>query len=195
MIHDTCSKTSRITNKNLHLASKKIMPKLKKLKKGVMEFYMKKYREIYVAVVFVVILLVQGFVFGLSLEGQVEEFNLKNGMKVLILKRDFAPVVSLYIRFKVGAVDEFEGETGTAHLLEHMMFKGTETLGTKNYEEEKKVLDALDVLALKIDQEMQKGDKADKESLDALREQLQALQQEHKNLVIKDDVSWLYSLN
>ena len=131
----------------------------------------------------------------MSLEGQVEEFNLKNGMKVLILKRDFAPVVSLSMRFKVGAVDEFEGETGTAHLLEHMLFKGTETLGTKNYEEEKKILDALDVLAVKIDQEMQKGDKADKDSLAAWREQLQALQQEHKNWVIKDEVSGLYSQN
>jgi len=116
-------------------------------------------------------------------------------MKVLILKRDFAPVVSLSMRFKVGAVDEFEGETGTAHLLEHMLFKGTETLGTKNYEEEKKILDALDVLAVQIDQEMQKGDKADKDSLAAWREQLQALQQEHKNLVIKDEVSGLYSQN
>ena len=156
---------------------------------------MKKHREIIVAVVFVAVLLVPGFVFGLSLEGQVEEFNLKNGMKVLILKRDFAPVVSLSIRFKVGAVDEFEGETGTAHLLEHMLFKGTETLGTKNYEEEKKILEALDVLAVQIDQEMQKGDKADKDSLAAWREQLQALQQEHKNLVIKDEVSGLYSQN
>ena len=155
---------------------------------------MKKNREIF-AVVIVFILLVSGFVFGLSLEGQIEEFNLENGMKVLILERDFAPVVSLSMRFKVGAVDEFEGETGTAHLLEHMLFKGTETLGTKNYEEEKKILEALDVLAVKIDQEMQKGDQADQDSLAAWREQLQALQQEHKNWVIKDEVSGLYSQN
>ncbi len=156
---------------------------------------MKKNREIFAAVVFVFILLVPGLIFGLSLEGQIEEFNLENGMKVLILERDFAPVVSLYMRFKVGAVDECEGETGTAHLLEHMLFKGTETLGTKNYEEEKKILDALDVLAVKIDQEMQKGDKADQNSLAAWREQLKVLQQEHKNWVIKDEVSGLYSQN
>ena len=156
---------------------------------------MKKYKKSFVGIVLIGILLVSGFVFGLSLEGQIEEFNLENGMKVLILERDFAPVVSLSMRFKVGAVDEFEGETGTAHLLEHMLFKGTETLGTKNYEEEKKILEALDVLAVKIDQEMQKGDQADQDSLAAWREQLQALQQEHKNWVIKDEVSGLYSQN
>ena len=134
-----------------------------------------KYTRSFIVCVLIAALLLPVMVWGLSLEGQIEEFNLKNGMKVLILKRDFAPVVSLYMRFKVGAVDEFEGETGTAHLLEHMLFKGTETLGTKNYEEEKKILDALDVLAVKIDQEMQKGDKADEELIAAWREQLQAL--------------------
>ena len=145
--------------------------------------------------VLIAALLLPVMVWGLSLEGQVKEYTLKNGMKVLILKRDFAPVVSLFMRFKVGAVDEFEGETGTAHMLEHMLFKGTETLGTENYEEEKKILDALDVLAVKIDQEMQKGDTADQDSLATWREQLQALQQEHKNWVIKDEISGLYSQN
>jgi predicted Zn-dependent peptidase len=141
------------------------------------------------------VLLLPVMVWGLSLEGQVKEYSLKNGMKVLVLERFFAPVVSLYIRFKVGAVDEAEGETGTAHLLEHMLFKGTETLGTKNYEEEKKILTALDDLAGRIDEEMQKGDKADEERIAVWRGQLQALQQEHKNWVIKDEVSGLYSQN
>ena len=94
------------------------------------------------SVVLIAALLLPVMVWGLSLEGQVKEYSLKNGMKVLILERFFAPVVSLYIRFSVGAVDEAEGETGTAHLLEHMLFKGTETLGTTNYAEEKRILKA-----------------------------------------------------
>ena len=161
-------------------------------KKSLMEFYMKKHRKSLFGIILAVIFLVPTIVSGLSLEGQIKEFTLENGMKVLILKRDFAPVVSLSMRFKVGAVDEFEGETGTAHLLEHMLFKGTETLGTKNYEEEKKILNELDEVAIKIDQEMQKGDQADLDSLAAWREQLQALQQEHKTWVIKDEVSGIY---
>ena len=156
---------------------------------------MKQYGKSLSGFVLIIVLLLPVMVWGLSLEGQVKEYRLKNGMKVLVLERFFAPVVSLYIRFKVGAVDEAEGETGTAHLLEHMLFKGTETLGTKNYGEEKKILTAIDDLAGQIDGEMQKGDKADQESIAAWREQLQALQREHKEWVIKDEVSALYSQN
>ena len=145
--------------------------------------------------VLIAALLLPVMVWGLSLEGQVKEYTLKNGMKVLVLERFFAPVVSLYIRFKVGAVDEAEGETGTAHLLEHMLFKGTETLGTTNYAEEKKILKALDDVAVQIDGEMKKGDKADEERIAAWREQLQALQREHKEWVVKDEISALYSQN
>ncbi len=153
---------------------------------------MKKHRKSLIGFIIAVVFLVPTIVSGLSLEGQIKEFNLKNGMKVLILKRDFAPVVSLFLLFKVGAVDEVDGETGTAHLLEHMLFKGTETLGTKNYGEEKKILDVLDEVAIKIDRERQKGDQADQDSLADLREQLQALQKEHKKWVIKDEVSGIY---
>ena len=71
-----------------------------------------------------------------SLEGRVKEYTLENGMKVLMLERHQSPTLSLHIRFRVGAVDENLGRTGTAHLLEHMLFKGTQTLGTKNYAEE-----------------------------------------------------------
>ena len=156
---------------------------------------MNQYRKSLSSVVILVALLLPVMGWGLSLEGQVKEYTLKNGMKVLVLERFFAPVVSLYIRFKVGAVDEAEGETGTAHLLEHMLFKGTETLGTTNYAEEKKILQALDDVAVQIDGEMKKGDKADKERIADWREQLQALQREHKEWVVKDEISALYSQN
>ena len=59
-----------------------------------------------------------------------------------MLERQLSPTVSLYIRHRIGAVDEDKGQTGAAHLLEHMMFKGTTTIGTKNYAAEKKIFDA-----------------------------------------------------
>ena len=77
--------------------------------------------------------------FCFSLEGRVRDFTLENGMKVLMLERHQSPTIALYIRFRVGATDENVGQTGTAHLLEHMLFKGTQTLGTKNYAEEEKI--------------------------------------------------------
>ena len=122
------------------------------------------------------VLFLHALSFAFSLEGKVKEYNLKNGMKVLILERHFTPVVSLYIRFKVGSVDEPGGETGTSHLLEHMLFKGTETLGTKDYQEEKKLLAKIDELAGKIDSEMEKGGQADDGRITEWGERLKILQ-------------------
>jgi len=132
---------------------------------------------------------------GTSLKGQVKECCLDNGMKVLILERHYAPVVSFYMRFNVGAVDEPGGETGTAHLLEHMLFKGTETLGTTNYREEKKVLEEIDLLAGRIDGEMKKEKSADERKIAEWRAQLETLQKEHQKWVVKDEISLLYGQN
>ena len=58
-----------------------------------------------------------------SLEGRVQEHRLKNGVTVLALQRSGVPTVSLQMTFGVGGVDEPAGRTGTAHLLEHMLFQ------------------------------------------------------------------------
>jgi len=131
----------------------------------------------------------------LSLEKRVKEFTLKNGLKVLMLERHQSPTLSLYIRFRVGAVDENLGMTGTAHLLEHMLFKGTQTLGTKNYQEEEKILSRMDSVGLALDAEKAKGEKADKAFLKHLEETLKELQAEHKKWVVKDEIELIYSQN
>jgi len=139
--------------------------------------------------------LLYSFAFALTLEGRVKEYSLDNGMKILVLERDFTPVVSLYMRFKVGSVDEPRGGGGTAHLLEHMLFKGTESLGTKNYKEEKKILRQIDQLAEQIDAEMEKEEKADNTKIEALKERLKLLQKEHKKWVVKDEIDAIYAQN
>ncbi|MCX5884897.1 MAG: insulinase family protein, partial [Proteobacteria bacterium] len=63
-----------------------------------------------------------------TLSERVKEYDLENGLTVLMVERHQSPTVALSICFKVGSVDEGSGMTGTAHLLEHMLFKGTETL-------------------------------------------------------------------
>ena len=62
----------------------------------------------------------------------VREVTLDNGMRLLILPRPGAPTASFVVQFAVGGVHERLGTTGIAHLLEHMLFKGTTTVGTKN---------------------------------------------------------------
>lgn len=57
-----------------------------------------------------------------------QEFMLKNGMKVIVKEDHRAPTVAHMIWYKTGAMDEKNGTTGVAHVLEHMMFKGTKTL-------------------------------------------------------------------
>jgi zinc protease len=57
-----------------------------------------------------------------------QEFMLKNGMKVIVKEDHRAPTVAHMIWYKVGSVDEQNGTTGVAHVLEHLMFKATDKL-------------------------------------------------------------------
>ena len=85
-----------------------------------------------------------------TLEDKVSEFYLDNGMKFVVVKRDVSPTFFGVVAFDVGSINERDGLTGISHLLEHMMFKGTTTVGTTNYSKEKKYLKRIDELALEI---------------------------------------------
>ncbi|MHA1600734.1 MAG: M16 family metallopeptidase [Alphaproteobacteria bacterium] len=58
-----------------------------------------------------------------------ETFTLANGLQVVVIENHRAPIVTHMIWYKVGAADELVGESGNAHVLEHLLFKGTKTLG------------------------------------------------------------------
>lgn len=68
----------------------------------------------------------------------VRAITLDNGMRVLLLRREGAPTVSFVMRFGVGGVHERLGTTGVAHLLEHLLFKGTESIGTTDVDAERR---------------------------------------------------------
>jgi zinc protease len=57
-----------------------------------------------------------------------ETFTLDNGMQVVVVTNRRAPVVSHHVWYKVGSADSPYGKSGLAHFLEHLMFKGTESL-------------------------------------------------------------------
>src|SRR5271154_2046701 len=96
----------------------------------------------------------------LSLENRVVEHTYPNGIKLLILERHFSPTVSIRMMFRTGSVDEVSGKTGLAHMFEHMMFKGTKTLGTQNYALEAPLLVQIDSLHRALDTEKSLGDQA-----------------------------------
>src|SRR3954463_7067337 len=74
----------------------------------------------------------------------VQEFRLDNGMKLLMVQRKGAPNIAAGWAARVGSVNERPGITGISHLFEHMMFKGTSTIGTRNAEEDAKLNAELD---------------------------------------------------
>src|SRR5207302_9109527 len=107
-------------------------------------------------------------------EKRVTEFTLGNGMHFIILERHDAPVVSFHSYVNAGAVDDPSGETGIAHMFEHMAFKGTETIGTKNWPAEKKAMDEVERIYDQYDAEKNKGVHADQKTLQTLQQQLKA---------------------
>jgi zinc protease len=84
-----------------------------------------------------VLLCLIGFVFVLSahagLRERVYEESLANGLKIIILENHKAPVATFQVWYRVGSRNEHWGKTGLSHMLEHMMFKGTKTVGPEEY--------------------------------------------------------------
>jgi zinc protease len=68
-----------------------------------------------------------------SYADRVRERVLPNGLKILLLEDHKAPVAVFQIWYRVGSRDESLGHTGLSHLLEHMMFKGTDKVGPEDY--------------------------------------------------------------
>lgn len=136
-----------------------------------------------------------GSSYGLDIEKKVVKTKLKNGLTVLTLERHLSPTVALYIQHHIGAVDEQKGKSGAAHLLEHMMFKGTTTIGTKNYAAEKKILDAIEKTGSMLDEEKRKGQKADAEVIAQLSGRLKELQEIQKEFIVPNEIDRLYTQN
>ena len=130
-----------------------------------------------------------------NLEDKVVEHTFKNGLKLLMVERHSSPTVSAWIRFKVGSVHERSDERGIAHLLEHMLFKGTKTLGTRNYAAEAPLLEKIEQTAQLMLAEETKGNQADKATLAALRAELARLEKQAEQYVIKDEFFDLYARN
>ncbi|HYR03166.1 MAG TPA: pitrilysin family protein, partial [Syntrophobacteria bacterium] len=130
-----------------------------------------------------------------GLEEKVREHTMKNGMKLLLVERHSSPTVAAWIRFKVGSVDERSDERGLAHLLEHMLFKGTKTLGTKDYGAEKPLLDKIEATAQQLMDEKAKRDKGDPAKIASLKKELDQLEAEAGKYVVKEEFAQIYAKN
>jgi predicted Zn-dependent peptidase len=118
----------------------------------------------------------------------LHELTLDNGMRFLLLPRKGAPVFTAYIRVVAGGVDEEMGRTGLAHLLEHMAFKGTSEIGTRDFPKEKLLLEKIEA----VQSQMLHAPAAERASLGKT---MQDLISQAGELVVKEEFSKIYQRN
>ncbi|MEM8605035.1 MAG: pitrilysin family protein, partial [Cyanobacteria bacterium P01_H01_bin.121] len=125
---------------------------------------------------------------------EVTRFQLENGMTFIVLERHQAPVVSFMTYANVGAVDEPDGKTGVAHFLEHMAFKGTSTIGTKDAAAEQKIFTELDQVFAEL-QTNRAQPNPDPERLSQLETKFVDLQQQASSFVIQNELNQIVERN
>ncbi len=124
-----------------------------------------------------------------TLEGNVVERTLNNGLTLLLYERHQAPIVACHVYITAGSANDQIGHTGIAHMTEHIAFKGTPTVGTTNYAEEKVVLERLDELWQQLAGEYDKGDAADPDALEQLETEFFDTEQQAEAYVISEEYS------
>ena len=125
-----------------------------------------------------------------GLADRVIQHKLANGLTVLLVERHQAPIVSINVTFGVGGINELTGATGVAHRYEHMAFKGTRTIGTKDYARERPLLD--EQARLNAELETRRAAGADPQELERLRNAFKAAQERADRLVVGNEMSLLY---
>jgi predicted Zn-dependent peptidase len=114
---------------------------------------------------------------------RITEFTLDNGMQFIVLERHEAPIISFMTYANVGGANEPDGQTGVAHFLEHLAFKGTSQIGTRNYVAEQDLLRRMDDLKTDL---AAARDRQDETAVKALRSQLRDLEQQAQQYVIQN---------
>jgi predicted Zn-dependent peptidase len=160
------------------------------------------------AVMIVLALSVLGGGQALAQQVQVREEMLANGMKLLMVQRPDAPTVTCGWVAKVGSVNETPGITGISHLFEHMMFKGTNTIGTKDAGKGAEIMRQQDAVRAEMEKEytalrekLRRGEIAgnvyDVENmtprLKELKGELEKLYAAEKEIIVKDELDQIYT--
>ncbi len=137
----------------------------------------------------------------------VVEKTLSNGMRLVMVERHDQPTLALGWMARVGSANERPGITGLAHLFEHMMFKGTKTIGTRDAQRDAELNDQQDKVQAGIREEMsllreaqRRGripdmmdPKARTPRLQKLLDEYEALVKEQRSLIVKDEMDKIYT--
>ncbi len=130
-----------------------------------------------------------------SFEKRVTVKKLPNGLTAIVCERPEAPVFSFFTHVDAGSVQDPMGKTGLAHMFEHMAFKGTDKIGTKNYPAEKAALEKVEkVYAAYID-ERDKATGKDEQKLKELRQAWQDAVKDANQYVVPNEFSEILERN
>lgn len=121
-----------------------------------------------------------------SFEAKTTVHVLPNGWTFILVERHETPVFSFSTHVNVGSAQEVTGITGLAHMFEHMAFKGTESVGTTNYPEEKKAIVALEA-AYQAYQAERLSPRSDAHKVEELFKEFKAKQAEADKFVVKNE--------
>ncbi len=126
---------------------------------------------------------------------EVIERKLDNGMTILMVENHQSPTVGLIVQFAVGSVDEWDGISGSAHILEHLLFKGTADMGSTDWKKEKLMLDQIEETAQELRLERGKESRADNGKLLTLETELDSLQKASRGYVEPNPYDRVYTEN
>ncbi len=140
---------------------------------------------------------------------RVQEHFLGNGMKLLLIPNHLSPTVSCGWVAHVGSANERPGITGISHLFEHMMFKGTHVIGTRDYEkdvrlieEQERVQDEMRAELSRMRAQQRRGELADMTLPEAKSERYRRLEARFDSLVaeqranmVKNEYDKIFSRN
>ena len=125
-----------------------------------------------------------------TLELDVQEFELDNGLKVLVVERHEVPTVAVSLTYRVGSADEWTGITGVAHFVEHLYDKGTPMLGTTDAALEQKLIAQEDEVMLALRAEQRKAE-PDSQKVKELTERYAAIKAEHDKITVSGEIDKL----
>ena len=124
-----------------------------------------------------------------SFEKRTTTKVLPNGLTLIICERPEAPVFSFYTLLDAGSADDPQGASGLAHMFEHMAFKGTDQIGTKNYPAEKLALAEVEKTYAAYDVENRKLYGQDAAKLAKLQAAFEAAVEKAQSYVIPNQFS------
>jgi len=110
---------------------------------------------------------------GVRLHLEAQEFSLKNGMLFLVVERPATPQVAVRLAIRAGSALEERGKTGIAHMLEHMMFKGTKNFGSTDFQKDAELQGRIDAAYDRVKAEQAKRNP----DLEVIREKLAEMEQ------------------